>query len=253
MSCKIFVMTHKKYWMPTDDVYQPLLVGSALRKDFIGLESYQYDNIGASLSVKNKNYCELTGLYWVWKNTDYDVVGLVHYRRYFSLNARAKREAILSREQIEKLMEKTDLVLPRKRHYYIETVSSQYEHAHHKQDLICTRNIIQQVCPDYLSDYDAIMKERSLYLYNMFIAQKPLIDSYCSWLFSILEEVEKQLDISTYTDNDKRVFGFLSERLFNVWIHHQNITIKEIPLCNLENQHWAGKILNFVKRKMTKK
>ena len=33
---------------------------------------------GDHISSKNPNYCELTGLYWAWKNLDCEYIGLCH-------------------------------------------------------------------------------------------------------------------------------------------------------------------------------
>ena len=76
---KILVAAHKKYWMPSDEMYLPIQVGHAIADVNIG---YQPDDTGENISAKNANYCELTGIYWAWKNLDADYIGLVHYRRY---------------------------------------------------------------------------------------------------------------------------------------------------------------------------
>ena len=45
-------------------------------------------------------YCELTGLYWGWRNlTDTDYIGLVHYRRLF----RGRNGAITGKEVLKTL------------------------------------------------------------------------------------------------------------------------------------------------------
>lgn len=77
---KILIAAHKQYWMPNDPVYLPLHVGAEGKQDL----GYTQDNTGDNISAKNPNFCELTGLYWAWKNLDADYVGLVHYRRYFT-------------------------------------------------------------------------------------------------------------------------------------------------------------------------
>ena len=80
-NCIILVGTHKPYSMPEDTGYLPLHLGSALTdRTIIGTCR---DDIGANISNFNPYFCELTGLYWAWKNTSAQVYGLVHYRRYF--------------------------------------------------------------------------------------------------------------------------------------------------------------------------
>ena len=75
MDIKICVATHKKYWMPEDEVYLPLHVGRAGKENL----GYMGDNTGDNISYKNANYCELTGLYWAWNNLDCEYFGLCHY------------------------------------------------------------------------------------------------------------------------------------------------------------------------------
>lgn len=79
MDIKILVAAHKKYWMPDDSVYLPIQVGAALHSAL----GYVPDNTGYNISDKNPNYCELTALYWAWKNLECEYIGLCHYRRYF--------------------------------------------------------------------------------------------------------------------------------------------------------------------------
>ena len=86
--------------MPNDPLYLPLQVG-AEGKDDLG---YQRDNVGENISAKNPNYCELTGLYWAWKNLDADFIGLAHYRRHFSYKRKSSKfESILTSAEAEKL------------------------------------------------------------------------------------------------------------------------------------------------------
>ena len=84
----------------------------------------------------------------------------------------------------------------------------------------------------------------------MFVMKKDLFDAYCAWLFSILFELEQQLDISAYSDYDKRVFGFVSERLLDVWIETNGIKFMDMPYVFMENQNWIIKGWNFVRRKL---
>ena len=251
MDIKILVAAHKKYWMPDDDVYLPIHVGREGKADL----GYLGDNTGDNISAKNANYCELTGLYWAWKNLKNDYIGLCHYRRYFARenihtdNIEKKKTAILHRKDYEKLLQEYDVILPVKRNYYIETVRSQYEHAHNKRDLDEAEKIIKELYPEYSEAFTKVMSRTKLHILNMFVMKKTLFDEYCSWLFNILFELEKRIDINSYNQYEARVFGFISERLFNVWLEKQQLKVKEVPVVFLEKQDWVKKIAEFLKRK----
>ena len=237
--------------MPNDDVYIPLHVGREGKADL----GYIGDNTGDNISAKNANYCELTGLYWAWKNLKCDYIGLCHYRRYFAgknihtNNAEKKKAVILHRKDYEKLLQEYDIILPVKRNYYIETVRSQYEHAHNKSDLDEAERIVAVLYPEYSEAFAKVMKRTKLHILNMFVMKTTLFDEYCSWLFSILFELEKRIDISSYNQYKARVFGFISERLFNVWLEKQQLKVKEVPVVFLEKQDWIKKIAEFLRRK----
>ena len=247
MEIKIIVATHKPYWMPEDPLYLPLLVGAEGKEiDWQG----EKDNTGENISRKNPHYCELTGLYWAWKNLNADILGLVHYRRYFSRRFGKKEERLLDSGDVEVAIQGKDLLLPKKRHYWIETNYSQYVHAHHAVDLERTREILQEKYPEYVPAFDRSMKKRCGHRFNMFIMRKDTLDEYCAWLFDILFELERRLDISEYNDVDRRVFGYVSERLLDVWLMRNEISYKDIPYIFLEKQNWVVKIANFLKRKL---
>lgn len=250
MDIKILVAAHKKYWMPDDSVYLPIQVGAALHPAL----GYVPDNTGDNISAKNPNYCELTALYWAWKNLDCEYIGLCHYRRYFghtihSKDVEKKKSAIFTKVDYENLLKKYDVILPKKRNYYIETVRSQYEHAHFKKDLDETEKIIAEKYPSYSDAFTKVMNRRKLHILNMFVMKKELFNQYCNWLFDILFELEKRINISKYDVYEARIFGFMSERLFNVWLEQQNLKTCDVPVIFLENINWTKKIANFLKRK----
>ena len=252
MDIVMLVAAHKDYWMPSEAVYKPIQVGAAgkaiLHPDWLR------DDTGDQISQKNPGFCELTGYYWAWKNLKADVYGTCHYRRYFASHAfwKPKRQRLLTRRQILSLLQNADMVLPLKRHYWIETRESQYIHAHHEQDLQCVRQVLSEKYPDYLPQWQQVMHSRSGHIWNMIIARRPLFDAYCTWLFDILFEVGKRLDLSGYSASDRRVFGYLAERLLDVYVLHHQLRYVECPVINLENQHWVQKGWGFVKRKFHK-
>lgn len=236
MLLKIVIATHKSFTPPKDDMFLPMQVG-AVGKEHIGFAT---DNSGSNISEKNHSFCELTGLYWAWKNLNcVDAVGLCHYRRFFKA----------SQNQIVAMLNKVDCILPKPRNYFIETTYSQYAHAHHAIDLDMARKIIAERHPDCLAAFDATMKSTKGHRFNMLIMKRPLLNRYCEWLFDILFELEKRLDISSYSPNDRRVFGFVGERLLDVWIRANDIPYVELPVLHTEPQHWPTKIIRFLLRK----
>ncbi len=244
---RVIVATHKPYWMPGDPLYLPVQVG-AEGKPALG---FTPDSTGENISAKNAGFCELTGLYWAWKNVPADYIGLAHYRRHFTLfRSTSDRRDVLTLDQARQLMAAVDVVLPAKRRYWIETNYQQYIHAHHAADLDTARKILRERYPKYVASFDRVMKKSSGHRFNMFIMKRELADRYCTWLFDILFELEKRLDISSYSANDRRVFGFVAERLLDVWIEANRIQYRELPYIFLEREHWITKGAAFVKRKL---
>lgn len=246
MSIAVAAVTHKEYAIPVDPLYIPLMAGSALMGEVpVG---YVRDDTGDNISASNRTYCELTGLYWAWKNLDADYTGICHYRRYFA--SAASRRQILGMTEAEGLMERAGVLLPRPRRYYIESNYSQYVHAHHAEDLDRTREIVAFRHPDYIDAFERRMRMRSGHRFNMFIMKREILDRYCTWLFDILFELEKQLDISKYNEKDKRVFGYVAERLLDVWLDKNGISYIETAYIMTEKEHLLLKAAGLLGRKI---
>lgn len=251
MDIKIIVATHKKYWMPQDDVYLPLHVGRSGKPDL----GYVGDDSGDNISDKNSSFCELTGLYWAWKNLSADYLGLCHYRRYFGSKnffdgVEIVKQKIFRRADYERLLDGVDVLLPTRRNYYVETVRSQYEHAHSPRDLDRIEHIISSLYPDYLRSFRAVMSRRRLHLWNMFVMKRQLVEEYCRWLFDILFEFERWMDQNAQPNEKLRLFGFVSERLLDVWLFDKNLKTVETDVVMLENVNWLKKGSDFIKRKL---
>lgn len=249
MSVKIIVAIHKPYWIPADDVYLPLHVGKEGKQDI----GFKGDDTGEHISGRNGTFCELTGLYWAWKNLQTDYTGLVHYRRYFTKKEKhsiaARKEAVLSKPDWEKLLAENPVIVADRREYYIETNRSHYNHAHPREGLDITEQIIKEQYPDYAKAFGLVMNRTWAHMFNMFVMRRDFFDSYCTWLFSVLFELEKRLDISAFDAYNRRVFGFVSERLLDVWLEKNKIPYKEQNVTFMEHQNWLKKGGLFLKRK----
>ncbi len=248
---KIIIATHKQYWMPTSSCYLPLHVGREGKADL----GYVGDNTGDNISTKNASYCELTGLYWAWKNLkEEDAIGLVHYRRHFvthtPLFSADKKKYILQQPDYENLLKTAPVILPKKRNYFIETSRSQYEHAHNPNDILVLEQIIKEQYPECSNAFNKVMNSTSGHRFNMFVMQKEQLNNYCHWLFTILFELEKRIDVTTYNKYNSRVFGFLSERMLDIWLTAYNVPYTEQKVAFLEHQNWPRKITKFLIRKL---
>lgn len=255
MNIKILVASHKKYQMPKDSIYFPMQVG-AEGKDDIG---FNKDNTGDNISTKNPLFCELTGLYWAWKNLDLDYYGLVHYRRYFTLSKKIpkneddKFNVVLSSEEVENLLKDTDIILPKERNYFIETVYNHYKHTMYIEPLDEAGKIIEEKYPEYLKEFENLKKTKKLHAFNMFIMKKEYFNEYCTWLFDILFELEKRIDYSKYDSFHARFFGRVSERLLDVWIKTKGYSYKEVKVMDMQNINWLKKGSSFLIAKFTNK
>lgn len=250
MTTTIYVVGHKNYNFPNNSIYKPLQVGH-------GNAFTQYrDNTCLNISEKNANYCELTALYWMWKNDIVsDIIGLTHYRRYFSFKDHnkyyIKTRNIMANHDFEnfikppdfpRVFEQYDIILPTPE-YYINGMYKQYRDCHNIIDLDITIKILLQLYPDYSETLNTVFNRNKAYMCNMFICKKDLFKEYAKWLFSILFEAEKKIVISK-EPYQARVFGFLAERLFNVFIEQHNLKILEIPTLFLcENKIDTGIVL----------
>ena len=249
MDVKLYIAMHKKADIPKDPLYIPIQVNAIKSEPFLETRDDQGDNI----SSLNNEFSELTALYSIWKNAHHDYTGLVHYRRYLSRKGGSDLSGVLTKQEAEELLKKYPVLLPKKRHYYIETIYSHYAHTFDASHLDKTRMILERLHPDSLPSFDEVMRSRSAYMFNMYLMREDLHESYCAWLFPVLFELQKEIDTENMTAFEKRYAGRISERLFNVWLLDQmkNGTLKkedlyELPYIYLGKEPWGRKIVSFL-------
>lgn len=249
MNSKIFIITHKEYEFPKNRLYSPLLVGANYNKINDFEKKYFYDNQNDNISDKNKSFCELTGLYWIWKNViSYDILGLTHYRRYFFKKKFTKNfKWLLDKNDIDIYLKNNDIILPTKKYCIDGNNYNDYKEHHNIEDLEMCKKIISESCPEYMNAFDEVMNRDYIYPFNMFVMKKKLVDEYCLWIFSVLNQIEKKINTENYDLYNKRVYGFLTERLFNVWIYKNKLKIKEIYVNNIEENIFKDYLINFIK------
>lgn len=191
---------------PVDQAYEiPIQVGAVLT------DKVMYDlrdSVGEySISDKNRQYCELTGIYWAWKNDRSNYVGFSHYRRKF----------VLSEGQMFTIVSDDIDVVVTEPIVNFATVKGQYAKDHVVEDWDTFIRVIGELAPEYLESALKVQNDIYYYAYNMFIMKKEIFNEYCSFIFPILKRCEEL--IGTKEDvYQNRYVGFLAERLVSIFL-----------------------------------
>lgn len=223
---KIYVVTHKKVENKLPENYEYIQVNAQKNGAFYSLN----DADGENISAKNPYYCELTASYWIWKNDKQnDVVGLAHYRRFLTTNRfSSSPKHYVKAKKAENLLKKYDFISTKlyKTNYPVKTHLLQNVR---EQDFNYLRQTVSELYPDYLQVFDNVFEGNKSYLLNMFICKKSLWDEYYSWLFSIFDKLETKVDMTGYSVQEQRLYGFLAERLFTVFVFKNGYKVKSYP------------------------
>lgn len=258
-SVKILVVYHKKYKLPHNDIYVPINAGRTLAEKTNHLDLQWLkdktigDDTGKNISEKNPYYCELTAHYWAWKNYEEinspDFIGLVHYRRYFNFSEKdCFRYSDVN--LLPSILDSADIIMPEKVPIWSRTQKrlcrsffEQYSIEQHQQDLLKLEEIISNQYPQMLNIYKNIVYcQKEIYWCNMFVMKKEIFFEYSEWLFGILSELEKRVRIESYTIQEQRIFGYLSEILINIFVEYKikessKIRVKEYPVFKVPDNY----------------
>ncbi|MDD6038062.1 MAG: DUF4422 domain-containing protein [bacterium] len=219
METRIFTMTHKSFVAPDDATYIPLHVGRACAKDL----GYLGDDTGDNISDLNCYYGELTGMYWMWRNIETEGnVGVCHYRRFFI----HEDGSLLTEEDYNQILSEYDIMTSTAVKIE-ESYRDYFGRAHNVSDLQKEGAVIQRLYPEDYPVFCEVMDGYEHYFGNLLVASKKVFDEYCEWLFSIFVELSNEIDVSSYDDYHKRIFGFLSEQLLMVFVRARGLKVYE--------------------------
>ena len=92
------------------------------------------------------------------------------------------------------------------------------------------RQIVKERSPRYMPEFEKTMDRSNKSAgYNMFITRWKHFDDYSAWLFDILFEVERRVP-PTDDPVQSRIYGYMSERLINVFCEHHRLRVCHVPL-----------------------
>ena len=222
---KIFVMTHKAFTPPENDMYVPLQVGRAENGD-LGL-GFLGDDTGENISGLNHLFGELTGLYWVWQNYDgpEKYIGINHYRRYFT----NEEGEFLTEEEINGIFASYDMIASKTEDTKVSYFEV-YKEAHNIEDLMAVGRSLEKLYPEYKKAFEQALSMSRIYSANLLVMERQQYNAYCKWMFEILFDASEEIDVSGYDLYHARVFGFLSEGMLTVWALHHGLKVYEAPI-----------------------
>ena len=140
----------------------------------------------------------------------------------------------MSWQRLPSAEDSTGLILPRPEPLRQRAWEEFCLYSGSERDLVLTRMAVAAVSGDMLPAFDTVMASRQLYLYNMLVAPAAEFDAYCRWLFAVLTQVEQGVDMTDYTPYQQRLYGFLGERLLNVWVTHRRLRVCPLPVKNTD-------------------
>jgi hypothetical protein len=257
---KILVCIHKKDYFVEDDPFMPIQVGKAVSGMDLGIQG---DDTGDNISRKNENYCELTAMYWAWKNLkNVDYIGLNHYRRYFhfkKFHIRDKKIVSLNEflsyhyqlsVDVDSLLKKKDIILPRLIVYPYNMIL-RYAAYHTSDDIHTLEQTIHEVSPEYDAAFQKVMVyNNKMSFYNMFICRWEIFDDYCSWLFKIIPELERKINTDHYNPVQKRIYGYMGEYLLNIYIEKHKLRKCFFPIYWINDEEKNESFIHYIFNKI---
>lgn len=222
-----YIIMHKPFPVEQDDLYKGLCVGG------LKIDGMRCESEGKNIGEYNDRINELTGLYYIWKNTVSNFVGMCHYRRFFS---NGRYDGDMSRLDSERIQEiflghGYDIILPelRLKHSLFSNIADCIGHEMNSRTFETFCSVIMKKQPQYLPAFLDVMQGDRAYFKNMFVTKRKIMDEYCEWLFSFILDVADAMDFTGCSEVQKRSVGYYAEYFWTVWLRSQNYKVLTLP------------------------
>ncbi len=192
---------------------KPIQAGAALTKKFVADVK---DNIGVNISVKNRMYCEMSAVYWIWKNKSHDWIGIEHYRRHLLV----KPEMLTA--DVDVIMPLPYICYPNEMAQFLRFTTENVKEA--------LFSALEKLYPGEFETYKKILYGKYQYTYNLMVARKPVFDDYCQWFFEITEFMEENYTSEVPELVETRAFSYVAEVLTNLYFmyHQKDLRIRHV-------------------------
>jgi len=256
---KILVCYYQPWQLSTEDLYFPIQAGKSVSG--FNLAEMQGDDTGDNISERNAIFGEFTAWYWGWKNIksiypNLEYIGLSHYRRFFALDKPFIGESwvgidfIPTMENYESLivqkLKDNDVIMTKPIMFGVD-LKTQWGHKHNSNDYLLLKAVMHEMYPAYDGSLvNFFERNNTISLYCCFISKYNFFDKYFEWLFPLLFEIEKRIDVSSYDPYNKRVIAFLAERLLNVYVRHNKLRVCYEPIYFINGKRNINPKVNFL-------
>ncbi len=247
------------------DILCPVQVGCALKKDLY--DDMYHDNDGENISAHNPKYCELSAVYWGWKNQDKlgnpDYVGLMHDRRHFLFNANLPIPnkqvtwmphspvymfppvcpaylTYLTDDVIRSYFPKYDIMIlkPYDVKYRLGEKGNMRERFLRSEAMSADIfevwvKTVKELFPDYTDELTTFVNGHIEHLCSMSVMRKDLYEQYCHFTFTALKAVDEQIDSSQFSAPKKRFLGYLGEFMLSLFVMKLKHTRPDVNFAEL--------------------
>ena len=251
---KILVTYKGRHKIIESDIFTPIQTGRAIADEVF--DEMIGDDTGDNISHLNSYYCEMSAIYWAWKNYEQlgnpDYIGFIHYRRHLLFNPKIKfsNELIqykaisgdylknsVSEHEIGSYLKNYD-VLAGPLHKFRSNIEVEYADKHFSKDFSIMEEIVKKSHPDYYNAFLKCKKRKTGYFLNMFVMPKQMFFEYCEFMFSVLAECVDQFKMDGYNEYQRRLF--VSERLTNVFLEkkkEEGTRVKDLPVSFIQSTY----------------
>lgn len=249
---KILVGYHMPAPVIANGILTPIHLGRSLAEERFGKTAEPLfnlplgDDTGDNISRLNPRFSEMTGMYWAWKNYERlgnpAYIGFLHYRRLldfihkpgancgFVEKAEDVDPAVYAEDAIRAAVTGRNFCLRQPvsvvrldqadgRISKMYTVREDYDRAHVIADLDLAFALLAAKYPAYAQAAKEYGQSKQHFLCNLFVMKRDLFFHYAKVMFDVLFEADERADYSGYSDYQKRMPAFLSERLSGVFFH----------------------------------
>lgn len=192
------------------------------REKFLVNVNHEGDNIDSL----NPWYCELTGLYYLWKNSDAYYVGLEHYRRFFC-SAKHPKQRMKVDEAME-ILNKADMIVTEYNHGPKYCALDWFRDSKFMKHL---EKFLEVLPETDRKEFNAYLRLHTLIQCNMFIGKRPVMERWCNYIFPLLEAYAK---VEPLTKENGRMPGYFAEHIFGYWLMKEGISLFETAKTEIE-------------------